>query len=55
EQILVAGPEIVPQPNECIIEGIENLFIAMTEEDYRKNEVDLRMPSIRDAEPGEVL
>ncbi|MCD7454717.1 hypothetical protein HAX54_025780 [Datura stramonium] len=55
EQVLVVGPEIVPEPDECIIEGIENLFIAMTEEDYGNNEVDLRMPTIHNAEPGEVL
>ncbi|MCE0481100.1 hypothetical protein HAX54_038511 [Datura stramonium] len=55
EQVLVTGLEIVPKSDECIIEEMENIFIAMTEEDYGKNEVDLRMPTIRDAEPREVL
>ncbi|MCD7467738.1 hypothetical protein HAX54_005350 [Datura stramonium] len=55
EKVPVARPEIMPKSYECIIEGMENLFIAMIEEDYGKNEVDLRMPTIYDAEPGEVL
>ncbi|MCE5165796.1 hypothetical protein HAX54_012326 [Datura stramonium] len=55
EQVPASEPEIMPKPGECIIEGIENMFISMTEEDYGKNEVDLRMPTIHDAEPGEVL
>ncbi|MCD7465136.1 hypothetical protein HAX54_000678 [Datura stramonium] len=55
EQVPIAGSELVPKSNECIIEGMENLFIAMPEEDYGKNEVDLRMPTIRDVEPREVL
>ncbi|MCE3216252.1 hypothetical protein HAX54_005742 [Datura stramonium] len=55
EQDLVVGPEIVPEPDECIIEEMYNMFIEMTEEEYGKNEVDLKIPTIHDAEPGEVL
>ncbi|MCD7470339.1 hypothetical protein HAX54_010115 [Datura stramonium] len=49
----IVEPEIVPEPDECIIERMENLFIAMTKEDYVKNEVDLRISTVRDVEPGE--
>ncbi|MCD9643293.1 hypothetical protein HAX54_030636 [Datura stramonium] len=36
------GPKSCKNPDECIIKGMENLFIAMIKEDYGKNEVDLR-------------
>ncbi|MCD7446270.1 hypothetical protein HAX54_050991, partial [Datura stramonium] len=55
KQVLTSGLEIVLEPDECIMEGIVNLFIAMAEEDYREEEVDLKMHTIRGIELGDVL
>ncbi|MCE5166971.1 hypothetical protein HAX54_031877, partial [Datura stramonium] len=37
EQVPIAVFEIMPEPDEYIIEGMENLLIEMTEDDYEKN------------------
>ncbi|XP_060216873.1 uncharacterized protein LOC132644302 [Lycium barbarum] len=55
EKIPVQGQMIVPEVDEDIIEGMENLFVTMNEEYYGETEADAETPTIRDAEPGEIL
>ncbi|XP_060192679.1 uncharacterized protein LOC132622154 [Lycium barbarum] len=55
EQVAVQGQMIVPEVDEDIIEGMENLFVTMIEEYYGETEADAETPTIRDAEPGEIL
>ncbi|MCD7471117.1 hypothetical protein HAX54_011404 [Datura stramonium] len=52
EHVPALGQGITSEPDECITKGIENLFIAMTIEDYGEEEMDLQMLTIRDAESG---
>ncbi|MCE5166180.1 hypothetical protein HAX54_015403, partial [Datura stramonium] len=46
EKVLALGHRIPPEPDQCIIEGIENLFIAMTQEDNGEEKMDLQMLTI---------